>query len=51
MQSDYDRDENHTLAATEEKFPSNQLLNQGYVLNFLHEKKKEFRLRTSKIEN
>jgi hypothetical protein len=38
MQSDYDRDENHTLAATEEKFPSNQLLNQGFV--FLHEKKK-----------
>ena len=49
MQSDYDRDENHTLAATEEKFPSNQLLNQGFV--FLHKKKKEFRLRTSKIEN
>ena len=45
MQSDYDRDENHTLAATEEKFlqtldPNDQLLNQGFV--FLHEKKKNF---------
>ena len=48
MQSDYDRDENHTPAATEEKFlldRNDQLLNQGFV--FLHDKK-EFHLRTTK---